>query len=62
MHTQRKDYTRAEKYYQQGLNLAKELNNKDHIVSYSNNLGLLALDHQRYQDARRYFERALSLA
>lgn len=49
----RQDYDRAEEYYRQTLDLAEKLSNKEYQATRLGNLGELALDRHRPDEARR---------
>ncbi|HEV7889233.1 MAG TPA: tetratricopeptide repeat protein [Pyrinomonadaceae bacterium] len=57
----REHYDAAERYYREVLELCEKLESKERMTVYGS-LGLLALDRERWAEAREWFEKELSLA
>ena len=55
-------YDRAEGYYREALALAEKLKNREHQAGCAGNLGELALDRGRPQEAQVWCEKALPLS
>lgn len=57
-----KDYSNAERYYLQALDLLKNTNLKFNLLSVYGQLGLVNLELKKYLVAKSYFEKALKIS
>ena len=57
-----KDYSNAERYYLQALDLLKNTNLKFNLLSVYGQLGLVNLELKKYTAAKSYFEKALKIS
>jgi tetratricopeptide (TPR) repeat protein len=58
----RGDYKRAKDYYSKALDLYRRMNLTQPMLTVTTNLGILAITHKPWKDARRWFKQALPLA
>src|SRR5205085_1204477 len=58
----RKRYDAAEQYHREALEIFVALNGKQGVTSQYRGLGLIALECERWAEAREWFEKGLSLA
>ena len=56
------NYDAAERDYREALRIAKKLNNREHIATYTGNLASLALDRKRWVEGEALAREALDLA
>jgi tetratricopeptide (TPR) repeat protein len=56
------NYTLAEKYFQEGLELARQIGHREWTGMLLNNLGMTASKQEKYFHADAYFQESLALA